>query len=549
MLGILRAELVSQPQEIQKAIFAELASTMPQEGLGTPAFTAALDILAAGELAQSVDPKPLLEAYVSAIVAGHYTLSAHGISVSAAASLVEVATRATEELRKKFFHPVDMPARIAAAAAADANPYIVNDDTARSIRAHVRVLCRAVVGLESAPDGLTDALMDAVRIGALSHAEKGRVAAFAARFETDPHRGRFDRPIAADLGATLGVLAGDAREKFLAVILEVDEPMFLAQLLSYAPRTLQDRIKSRIAAITPLDAGDMRSLPEAQARIDALLSAGLADSAAKFIEAEQGLRTFGKVPGREVVRLRAELALKLVRNDWAGIAATEPPSGLANQEEQAAIEAISFFKALAATRDPAGDREGAIQVFGQLQSRHPQVASYTIDLLAAKITLLLGGNLFAQLHGQDLVRGRRALAEAEQAMLRLRAITSPEMETFEANKALLLLALGQPDRAFEVLSALRTQRLRERVAAYSAVALARMGRVSEAMAALDQADNELGTTETVTAARAHVKNGARFAAIANLSSEDDPIPRLQEAFRKFSQLDHFQQAQALAKSF
>ena len=342
----------------------------------------------------------------------------------------------------------------------------------------------------------------------------------------------------------------ETREReFLAVILEVDEPMFLAQLLSYAPRTLQDRIKSRIAAITPLDAGDMRSLPEAQARIDALLSAGLADSAAKFIEAEQGLRTFGKVPGREVVRLRAELALKLVRNDWAGIAATEPPSGLANQEEQAAIEAISFFKALAATRDPAGDREGAIQVFGQLQSRHPQVASYTIDLLAAKITLLLGGNLFAQLHGQDLVRGRRALAEAEQAMLRLRAITSPEMETFEANKALLLLALGQPDRAFEVLSALRTQRLRERVAAYSAVALARMGRVSEAMAALDQADNELGTTETVTAARAHVKNGARFAAIANLSSEDDPIPRLQEAFRKFSQLDHFQQAQALAESF
>ena len=549
MLGILRAELIDQREEIQKAILAELAAAMPHEGLGTPTFAAALDILAGSELGQKVDPKPLLEAYISAIAAGHFTLSARGISDGAAASLVELASQAPEELRKKFFHPLDIPARVAAAFAKDANPYMVNDDTARSIRAHVRVLCRATVGLETPPAGLTDALTDAVQAGAVSHAEKGRVAAFAARFESDPYRGQYDRPIAADLGATLTVLAGDAREKLLAAILEIDEPMILSQLLGYAPHALHDRIKNRIAAITPSDAGDTRSLPEAQARIDALLSAGLADSAAQFIEAEQDLRTFGKVPIRDVARLRAALALKLLRRDWAGIAATQPPAELVHLEKDAAVEAISYFNALAAMHNPAGNREGAVQTFRQLQSRHPQVGGYTINLLAAHITALVGDDLFAQLRGQALVRGRRALAEADQAMLRVRVVTAPERETFEVNRALLLLALSQPERAYDVLLALRVQRLRERVTAYSAIALARMGRVSEAIAALNQADGELGKSDVAAAARAHIKSGARFAAIANLAPEDDPIPRIGDAFWKFSQLNHYQQAQVSGNSF
>lgn len=548
MLAILRAELVRQSQEIQKAIFAELALSMPLAGLGTPTFAAALDVLAAGELAEIVDPKPLLEAYISAVAAGEYGLSANRVGVSAAVSLVGAAIKAPEELRERFFHPIDMKARIAAATAPNANPYIVNDDTARSIRAHIRILCRAVAGLDSTPDELVDALINAVRIGAVSHAEKRRVAAFAARFETDPHRGRHDRPIAADLAAALSALVGDPQEKLLAAILEIDEPMVLAQLLGYAPYAVRGQIRDRIAAITPENASDTRSLPEAQARIDALLSAGLADSAAKFIDAEQGLKTFGKVPGRDVVRLRASLALKLLRGDWAGIAAAEPPPELGPQEREAAVEAITYYRALAALRDPTGDREGAVHAFARLQHRYPQVGGYAINLFAAQLTSLLGDNLFAQLHGADLVRGRQVLDEAEQAIRRSRTPSVSEMEIFEANKALLLLALGQPDRAHEVLSSLRVERLGERIAAYSAIALARMGRVAEAIAALDQADDQLGKTNIVSAARAHIESGARFAAIANLTSEDDPIPRLQKAFWEFSRLDHFQQAEVSANS-
>jgi putative ABC transport system substrate-binding protein len=70
--------------------------------------------------------------------------------------------------------------RIAAAAAPGVNPLMIEDETARSLRAHVRVLSRAVSGLqESSADELIDALIRAVRVGAVKHDEKGRVGAFA----------------------------------------------------------------------------------------------------------------------------------------------------------------------------------------------------------------------------------------------------------------------------------------------------------------------------------------------------------------------------------
>jgi len=550
LLEILRTELVGQPTAIQTAIFAELASHMPQSGLGTPTFASALDILASGELAGSIDPKPLLGAYIVSVAAGGYGLTANRIGVGGAASLIEAVMKAPPELRQDFFAPIDMKARVPAASAPDANPYSVNDDTARALRAHVRILCRATAGLmESAPGDLIDALIKAVRVGATAHAERGRVAAFGARYETDPYRGQYDRPIAADLGAALGALVGEAQNKFLTAILEIDEPMVLAQLLSFAPHSVHNAIKDRLATLTPSEAGAMLSLPEAQARIDALLSAGLADAASKYIEAEHGLRTWGKAPGREIARLRADLALKLLRGDWAGIAATKAPADLTGVDVSAAADAILFYNALAALHDPAGNRAEVVQAFASLQSRHPQTAGYTINLFAAQITLLVGTNLFAQLHGEALVRGRHFLAEAEQAMLRLRTVSSSERELFAANKALLLLALGQPDQAYVILSELHAVRVGDRIAAYSAIALSRMGRVSEAIRVLDQADKDLGDTGAVSAARAHIQSGKRYAAIASVTTEDDPIPRIKAAFWDFSQLNHMRQAEALSESF
>src|SRR5262249_16305708 len=145
-------------------------------------------------------------------------------------------------------------------------------------------------------------------------------------------RGPPDRPIAADLGGALTALIGERRERVLDAILDIDEPTVLAQMLSFAPRASRDRIGRRIAALTPSDPREIRSLTGAQGRMEELWSAGLADAATKFMEAERGLRTFGKAPGRELSRLRTDLRLKLLRHDWTGIASTQPPSELSGAE-------------------------------------------------------------------------------------------------------------------------------------------------------------------------------------------------------------------------
>jgi chromosome segregation and condensation protein ScpB len=100
------------------------------------------------------------------------------------------------------------------------------------------------------------------------------------------------------LGAALTALGGEAREKLLSAILETDEPMVLAQLLSFVPRRLRQSIEQRITALTPSEAGSIYSLTEVQTRIEKLLDAGLAAAAEAFIAADEKLSTLGKPPFR-----------------------------------------------------------------------------------------------------------------------------------------------------------------------------------------------------------------------------------------------------------
>jgi hypothetical protein len=64
MLAILREEIASQSPIIQQPIFASLALKFPQASLRTSTFAAALDVVDAGELARTVEPVPLISAYI-----------------------------------------------------------------------------------------------------------------------------------------------------------------------------------------------------------------------------------------------------------------------------------------------------------------------------------------------------------------------------------------------------------------------------------------------------------------------------------------------------
>jgi tetratricopeptide (TPR) repeat protein len=443
--------------------------------------------------------------------------------------------------RGDFLNPLDIRARLADES--EKNPITREDVLCYALRAHIRVLSRAIAGFHEAPPAdLVDALVAAVKSGALKDAEENRIPAFAPRHESNGFA-PIDRTIAADLGGALDALDDSRRDSLLNAILETNEPLVLAQLAAYAPRQLLARIKARAEAILPADAGETRALTEAQARIEALLSAGFVQAATRFMENEEELTTLGRVPGRALIRFRSKLRLLFLQHDWSGIASTTTPEELAEPDKTAAAETLWHFRALAALHDPKGDHDGAEQLLAGLQNRRPDIAIYAINLFAARINLFLAGNLFAELSGADLVRGRQVLLEAEDMMRRARAVTPEDSAIFDSNKAILLLALREPQQAIELLTRLRSIRLNDAIAAYSAVALARAGHPVEAIAAVDQAEAELGESEVLAAARDHIQAKRPFAAIPNTTFEDSPLPRIKRALWELSRMDHVQQAE------
>jgi hypothetical protein len=168
-----------------------------------------------------------------------------------------------------------------------------------------------------------------------------------------------------------------------------------------------------------------------------------------------------------------------------------------------------------------------------------------VNLFAAQISRLLGADGFAELHGSAFNRGRQILAEAELAMLQLRDVSAADLETFNCNKALLLLALGEPSRAHGVIESVPPGRLRDSAAAYSAIALNRMGRCHEALAVLDQAARAIGETGLLRAAREYIRSGRHFAVYISVSMGDDRIPRMKAALFSLAQLDPQEQTAAL----
>ena len=182
------------------------------------------------------------------------------------------------------------------------------------------------------------------------------------------------------------------RQKLLAAILQTDEPMVLAQLLSYAPESAKAQIRSCIVEISPDEAGRILSYPEMQARIDMLLSAGLLDFAEAYMEAEQSLQTMGRVEGRELNRIRWKVRLLLARKDWTGVANTTPPASMSSVEQTEALQVIEFYKALAVLRRPDGDLKVAEEMFERLGRQRPDIVSYSVNFFATRISRLFGGN-------------------------------------------------------------------------------------------------------------------------------------------------------------
>jgi hypothetical protein len=539
LITALRRELANCAGPTLLAMAYSLHGPDFREGVGTSEFATVLDLSDLGGLDDQIDADVVIASYVDSIARGEYSLSAHRIGAANAASLARIANR-TKELRARFLHPLDIRARF---AAAEDNEISLAESIGRSLRAHMRILARAIIGgAADVPTDLFDALVATVRAGALKHKEKGRVAAFAPRFERQIGVSAYDRPLAADLAAALTFVDRQRQDTLLTAILETDEPLILAQLLTRSPPHLRLRIKQRISALAPTDAGAIHSLPEMQARIDELLTAGAVEAAESYMAAEAGLKTLGNPPGRELTRFQNRLRLLFLRRDWAALAAEPHPSFQSSMDQAAAVDALRQFRALEALTGPNPNPEFAKNVFADLFAKRPSPALAT-NWFAAEISGLLQADSFGLLKANEARRGHKALVEAKQMMAKLPS--GSVEEAMECNRALLLLALGEPGQALAVLSNTALVRLQDGAAAYRAIALSRLGRLSEATGALDAAEHAFGRTAVLTAARTHIASGAAYLSAPDVSVHDDLLENVSSAIARFRSMNPADQAKVL----
>lgn len=541
LMASLRRELAICPAPVLLAMTGSLQGQALDQGLGAPEFAAVLDLCDLGNLTDDVDPEGVIAAYEGALQADHYSLSAYRVGAAGAAALARLSER-TEDLRKRFLYPLHLRARLAAAPP-DHNPFTLADALGRSVRAHIRILCRAIVGgPRDTTSDLLEALVAAVRSGALEHKEKGRVAAFAPSFESTLICTPRDRSLASDLTAALGRLNAAAQVALLDAILETDEPLILAQILLSVPPDLRARVEQRIAALAPDAAAEIRSLPAMHARIDQLLTVGAADAAASYMAAEKNLKTWGKPAGRELTRFRNELRLAFLKQDWDAITQAPRPAFTAQLEQESALETLQQFRGLVALVGPNSNPAVAKAIFANLFAKRKSLI-FATNWFAAAISELLVDDSFSLLAGPDVRLGRQMLAELDRMVALLPK--GPTDEVLECNRAQLLLALGEPAQASATLSSVPLTRLHAVVAAYRAVAFARLGQPAEATAALDGAEFRFGTTPILAAARAHIASGAAFLALPEVSAYDNLVDNVGSAIARFQLMGPQQQARVL----
>ena len=541
LMAALRRELSDCPRTVLLAMARSFDNSTLDRGPGSPEFASLLDLVELGDLSSDLEAETIICAYERSLASAEYTLSAHRIGVSSAAALARISERSAA-LRKRFLYPIEIRARLLAIDPED-NPYTVAENLGRALRVHIRVLCRAVIaGSKDASPDLTDALIAAVKSGALEHKEKGRIAAFAPHFEKPIIGQPSDRPLAADLMGALNRLSGPGRAALLAAVLETDEPMVLAQLLSLAGPHMRNELEKRLTALAPASAGAIHSLTEMQARIDELLTAGATEAAALYMDAEAKLNPLGKPKGRELIQFQNKLRLAFLQEDWTAIASTVEPSLVGKLEQESARETLMQFRGLAALKGPNPDPVAAKSIFQDLFRKRPSLG-FAINWFAAAISDLLQSNIFVWLNGEQERAGRSVINTIERMVTSLPGDARDDV--LNTNRALLLLALDEPSQALGFLSTVTSPRLQDAVAAYRAVALARLARLSEATATLDEAEHWLGSTPVLAAARTHIASGAAFLSVPAVSVYEDLFANVASAIARFRNMNPSDQARVL----
>lgn len=544
-LTILREEISGASADIHDCVVAALLARVATEQSPMNAFCASLDLASEGGCVDRIDGTSMISTYLDLVMKRGERVGVRQMEVGDAAALVTLALK-KEETRKPFLGAVNIPDWLQVGPSSPDEGHTFNDLLARRVRLHIRVLSRSIAGWPSdIPKPVVDALIQAIQDGAAEQARQGRVDAFVLELGVGLSWAPQERPIALDLSAALRRLEGAALQRLVTALCQVREPVVLAGIVANTPPAISDQIKDHLLTLTPQNSSAVFMLPALRARVEALLNAELPDLAEVFIAAEREAVQGRVIPNGALSDMRASLLALVVREDWAAIASFVVPDSIRVVERREADEVLLFYKAVAELRRPGGDPAAAEASFLELSRRHQGVTGYHTNLFASRVQRLLGSNVLGLLSGDDLSQAKRYLAEAQREVRPLIQHSAFDLKALDGNRAMLLLAAGQPQEALQVLLEVRESDFDAKTEAFRALAVARIGSKREALAVLTQAERVFGRTEILSAIRENIDTHRPFSTAPSLSLDDDPVPGLRQAFEAFARLGHVEQAEVL----
>lgn len=475
---------------------------------------------------------PVVELYSSFARELHLEWTdAPSLPTNLAAQLVTTAFAHTVSERDALLIPFDS-VKLLRDTSTDEKPSLRNS-IAKTLRDHVRLLARAISGWpeETIPSELCNSLHALISRSVIEHDEKGRVGALTDRHRPSLFFQREEVPPAEDLAAAWRRLDGDHQQSMLQALALSDDPVLLAELCQHLPAAAKPSIQARLRQLKPAEAATFWTWPELQHRIESLLVAGEHALAREHLDdAEQDL---DRAPPQFRLELfDLELRLLLKERNWAALDEAIVPLELNQLTKHQAQDKLDFYRATSQLLRPDGNLAGARSTLQRLAARPGAATAYQENVFAVAIQQLLGSTL-DPLSGEDLVSGRGLLAEINAAIAKDEKSASSSLL---ANRALLMLALQEPENALKSIAARRQDRRSPDLELIAVLATHKKGLRDEAMAILDAAITEFGSDDQLIALKDDLQAGDITHSVAAASVVQDSISSIRAALQQLTEL-------------
>ncbi|WP_153014178.1 hypothetical protein [Pseudomonas sp. EpS/L25] len=456
---------------------------------------------------------------------------APNLSANLAAQLIKTAFAHDAVERDKLLIPFDS-LKLLRNTPTEEKPSL-RHSIAKTLREHVRLLARAVASWpdEAIPPELATTLQTLISRTVIEHDEKGRIGALTDRYKPASFLKREEASPAEDIAAAWRRLSGSYQEDILQTLSISDDPVLLAELSQHLPAVAKSTIRKRLQQLKPDEASEFWTWPELQHRIESLILADETDLAREHLDAaDQDLNR--APPQFRLAFFDLELRLLLKEKNWPTLDEAIIPLSLDQPTTRQAHEKLAFYKATSQLLRPNGNLKEARATLQRLAARPGAASAYRENIFAVAIQQLLGPTL-QPLEGDAKITGIDLMTEINSVIATNENSAS---NSLIANRALLMLALQQPENALEGIATYRQERRSLDLEVIAVLSKQEMGLHTDAMAILDAAIIEFGPDDRLTTLKHDLQSGNSTPSVAQASVVQDSISSIRAALQILTEL-------------